>query len=103
MSNTIVFVKNATADDDYPADPGYVVWPSGVYTIDVDGTYDGATVTIKATQPGGTMKALDGGVFNGSTTAPGNITLGSPMHVAATVSGAGAGTDLTIIAFPMPK
>lgn len=100
MSNIEIFATNATADGDYPSTA--IDWKGGTYTIDVDGTYDGATVTIKATQPTGTLKALSGAVFDVSNTAAGNITLGRGMKVQATISGAGASTDLTIKAFANP-
>ena len=100
-SYPIYVVTAATTSTDYPTSPGYIIWPGGSGTVQVDGTYDGATVTIKTANPNSSnYVALSGATFDVSNVSPGTITLGKDMRVRFTVSGVGASTSLRIAVFP---
>jgi len=94
----------ATASGNYPTTPGYIIWPGGSGTVQVDGTYNGANVVIQAAAPNSSnFVALEGATFDASNLEPGTITLGERMKVRAVISAAGGSTSLNIGIFIIPR
>lgn len=70
-------------------------WPGGYGTLVIDGTFDGATVTIEAAKQDGDFEIVQDGAFTNAERL--NLTFGANMLIRATVSGAGASTDLDAV------
>lgn len=98
----IVLADAATANGDYPTTTKILA--GGKYTMFCGGTYDGATVTVKATDPvTDDLQALSGGIFNAANPEPAEVTLGENTKISITISAAGASTSLTVTMLPIPR
>ena len=91
---TMVLLENQTGNGDGTKR----TYPGGVGTLYIEGTWDGATVEIKAaSQDGGTseLKTLLNGTFT-DPYEPQNFRVGKNSLVRATLSNAGASTDISV-------
>ena len=82
--NTITLASGATADGNYPAAGAQQV-RGGDYQLMVDGTFNGATVTIEASHDNTNFTALPDGVFS-SANVGSTLTLGKDVYVRAVIS-----------------
>jgi hypothetical protein len=93
-----ILLSNQTENGDGPEVPWNGNQPG---EIQIYGTFDGATVTVKLSLDGGvTFTAPPQGIgeFTAETVEP--LNLNAPGIIRATVSNAGASTDLTAIVEP---